>query len=277
MTRQNIQKTVAQAAAQNNLTIDWVCDAKSLERAAGDGLLSLYCDVFAEAPYFETFSPDEVFGFFMNAVQQGGLVLTARDPQNDRRIGAFVSSIPLRAKESIATHVSPILDTARTAYFAEDGVAAPLRRRGISGVMKKLLIECNALSGFDNVLLRTSIDSYPQISAVTKAGGRVMSGVFQDVASPRQGGEIALDRRVFFLFNTLATPQPTALINRVTVAGIAGYNTAFIQDDVAAEDRMGLCYRLRDTYAAIDKVVFSAPKDVKASQIAFDAKIYVPA
>jgi hypothetical protein len=277
--RQNITKTVAQTGAQNNLTIDWVSDTRSMERAAGDGLLTLYRDVFAEAPYFETFTDDEVFGFFMTAVDQGGLVLTARDPNNEGRIGAFVSSIPLAAKESVASHVSDILDTTRCAYFAEDGVAANLRRRGISGTMKKILIECNALAGFDNVLLRTSINSYPQISAVTKAGGRVISGLFQDVASPKQSGETAMDRRVFFLFNRQAAQQQTAIINRVTIAEIEGRNTAIIQDPVQATDRPSLALRLRDTYAAIDHVVFNEMQGMKSnpSRVAFDAKMYVPA
>lgn len=273
-----IAKTVAQTGAQNNLTIDWVSDARAMERAAGDGLLTLYRDVFAEAPYFETFTDDEVFTTFMTAIDQGGMVLTARNPNDEAHIGAFVSSIPLAAKESIANHVGGILDTSRTAYFAEDGVAANLRRRGISGVMKKLLIECNALCGFDNVLLRTSINSYPQISAVTKAGGRVISGLFQDVASPKQGGEIAMDRRVFFLFNTRAAQQQTALISRVTIAEIEGRNTAIIQDPVDVTDRPSLAFRLRDTYAAIDRVVFNEIQNTKATQnrIAFDAKMYVP-
>gem|GEM_PF-5511971 len=125
----------------------------------------------------------------------------------------------------------------------------------------------------------TSINSYPQISAVTKAGGRVISGLFQDVASPKQSGETAMDRRVFFLFNRQAAQQQTAIINRVTIAEIEGRNTAIIQDPVQATDRPSLAFRLRDTYAAIDRVVFNETQGMKAnpSRVAFDAKMYVPA
>lgn len=277
--RQNIAKTVAQTGAQNNLTIDWVKDARSMDRAAENGLLTLYRDVFAEAPYFETFTDGEVFDVFMGAVNSGGFVLTARDPNNTHRIGAFVSSVPLAGKASLAAYLGDNIDTNRTAYFAEDGVAINLRRRGISSAMKTLLIECNALAGFDNVLLRTSINSFPQISAVTKAGGRVISGLFQDVASPKQNGEMEMDRRVFFLFNAQAQKQQTAVINRVTVTEIAGRTIAIVQDSVDRAEKTAIAYRLRDTYAAIDNVVFDDIRAMKINpnRVIFDAKLYVPA
>ncbi len=90
-----------------------------------------------------------------------------------------------------------------TAYFAEDSVAATLRRRSISS--------------FDTLLLRTSIDSFLQISAITKTGGRVISVLFQDIARPKQGGVIETDRHVFFLFNARARGQSTSYLNNVII------------------------------------------------------------
>lgn len=270
---QSIAEIVERTSAETGLSIRWLDGQDTLERAAGDGLLALYQKIFAEPPYHEDFSQDEVRGIFADTLKAQGLIFTASLKDEFNKVSGFVSSLPLAAKKSVADHVRPILDIERTAYFAEDGIAAGLRRNGISGIMKRLLLEANRISGFDQVLLRTSIESYPQISAVTKAGGKVIADLFQQVASPKQGGLIAQDTRVFFLFKA-GEQQDCDILSRVTIIRAGEEDIAIIRDRVPGGQQDDIARRIQKTYAGVRQVVFS--DTVVPEKPIFDAKLYLP-
>jgi hypothetical protein len=271
--KRSIAQTVARTAAKNDLAIRWLDDPASLDQAAGDGLLFLYQQVFAEPPYHESFSEEDVLGFFAETLKAGGFIFTVSLKNEFNKISGFVSSLPLAAKKPVADHVRGILDVEKTAYFAEDGIAKALRRNGISGVMKRLLLESNQLAGYEQVLLRTSIESYPQISAVTKAGGKVIADLFQQVASPKQGGTIALDTRVFYLF---AGKNPACdVLSRVTIIRPQQQDIAIVRDPIPADRQADIARRIQTTYAGVEQVIFS-DTPAKPVNTLFDAKMYLP-
>ncbi|MGZ9097072.1 MAG: hypothetical protein ACXW30_02100 [Micavibrio sp.] len=272
--KRSIAQTAARTAAENGLAIRWLDDPACLNKAAGDGLLSLYQQIFAEPPYHESFTENEVFKSFTDTLKAGGLIFTVSLKDEFNKVSGFVSSLPLAAKKSVADHVGDILEVGKTAYFAEDGIAKELRRNGISGVMKRLLLESNRLAGYEQVLLRTSIESYPQISAVTKAGGRVIANVFQQVASPKQGGTVALDTRVFYLF-TDKKNAPCDVLSRVTIIRPQQQDIALVRDQIPADRQADIARRIQTTYAGVKQVIFSdAP--ARSVNMLFDAKMYLP-
>jgi len=268
-----IAEIVAGTAAETGLPLRWVDSLGNLGKAADDGLLALYQKIFAEPPYHEDFSQDEVWNIFADTLKAQGLIFTVSLKDQFNRVSGFASSLPLAAKKSVADHVAGILDIEKTAYFAEDGIAAGLRRNGMSGVMKRLLLDANRIAGFDQVLLRTSIESYPQISAVTKAGGKVIADLFQQVASPKQGGLMAQDTRVFFLF-TSGERQDCDVLSRVTIIRSGQQDIAMIRDRIPGDAQADIARRIQTTYAGVKQVVFS-DKDVPERPV-FDAKLYLP-
>ena len=71
--RRAIAQNVAETAENNGMRIVWAADRAALDRAAEQGLLTLYRDIFAEPPYCESFTDDEVYGFFMDTIKELGL------------------------------------------------------------------------------------------------------------------------------------------------------------------------------------------------------------
>lgn len=199
-----IQEQIKKAEQEKGLIINFINDINRLAEAGKNGLFKMYKDIFAEAPYFEKFSIDEVKDYFTEIFKKGGIILTAYTPQKNKNdiITAFTASIPLKEKPSVAEITSPYVDVDTTCYLAEDAVIPERRRQGISRSMKGLLLSFNREAGFKTALLRTSADSSNnQLPAVKQLGAKQINNLEQEVDSLKLDGNIKSDKRVFFTFD----------------------------------------------------------------------------
>jgi len=242
--------------AKTGLLLSWIRTTDELTRVLDEGLTELYQQVFADFPYNEKFSVEEVKSAFEATLNAGGLIFTASAPDNRKTI-AFVSSVPLRAEPSISDVVKSVVDLQTTSYFSEDGVAQAWRRQNISTNMKDMLLTANYLLGYDNVILRTSLYNYPQIASVSKSGGVVISEISQDVESKRGDGTISSDKRIFYLFDLEAKKENNAeIFNRVTVARPGGNDTAIVWDYVPRASQGAVSLNIQKIYPGVEQVMF---------------------
>ncbi len=175
--------------------------AGQLDIYLNKGLIRLYKDVFGGAPYFEKFSEAEVRDCFQEFLKRQGQIFLAVNPADDKPV-AFIVSVPLRNEFNMAAFAKRNgIGVRNAAYLAEDGVDASFRRGGLSARMKALLLETCKMEGFSKVLVRTSAQNYPQISAINKAGGRVVRGVLQNVDRTRLDGTTTNDVNAFYIFD----------------------------------------------------------------------------
>jgi len=198
-----IQEQSKKAEPEKGLIIKFVNNINKLAEAGKNGLFQMYKDIFAEAPYFEKFSVEEVKDYFTDILKEGGFIFTASTPLKEKGelMTAFVASIPLIEKPAVAEIISPYIDIKTSAYFAEDAVIPERRREGISREMKKILLNTNKEAGFDTFVLRTSKESFNQAAAVKQLGGKQVENLYQNVDSSRLDGTIKPDTRIFFTFD----------------------------------------------------------------------------
>jgi len=204
---------------RTGLRFSWVKTSEELTGVLKEGLTELYQQVYADPPYNEAFSPEDVRKVFKKTLSVGGLILTAACPDDGRTV-AFITSVPMAAAEPLVSDViNAIIPPGTASYFSEEGVARDWRRRGLSTNMKDLLLTANFLSGFENIVLRTSVYNYPQIAAINKSGGIVIPNLFQMLKAGGGDGSIITDKRAFYLFNREWTDQAENLriLNRVTI------------------------------------------------------------
>jgi len=260
---------------ENNILKDYGLTAykltseQDLQDALEAGLIKLYQDVFADPPYNESFEAEEVKEIFFSYLNSGGHIFVANNETG--RPVAFVASAPLKSDFSVAAAVNGQVSLEKTAYFAEDGVEKTLRQKGISAEMKKMLLSSCSADGLETLLLRTSASNYKQISAVNKAGGCVVAGLFQQVTSTRLDGTMEQDARSFYTFD-LNTVDPSTIttLDRVTIARPGGNDTAIVWDQVSREQQGPLSKKIQATYPGIEQVMFveDAGNGVKRGQMA---------
>ncbi|MCB9988300.1 MAG: hypothetical protein H6868_03075 [Rhodospirillales bacterium] len=227
-----------------------------LKQALNTGLNSLYQEIFAAPPYEEQFSQDEVDEIFLEYFRSKGIILVAANQEG--RPVAFVASVPLTSDFNLVAVAKDTLDIHKSAYFAEDGVDIELRKKGISNEMKSRLLTACRDEGFEAILLRTSIYNYKQISAVNKACGTVISGLFQSVTSRRSDGRMTTDTRSFYNFDLTSHPTPgqTQKLDRVTIVRPGGNDTAIVWDNIPRDQQGDLSKKIQDTYPGIEQVMF---------------------
>jgi hypothetical protein len=190
-----IQNLVLKTAEQLRLKISWIKSNEDFEKAQSLGLSDLYCDIFAEAPYFEKFDREEIANYFQDIINENGLLFIGvqeRKQKGDMLV-AFNASVALAQKPPVLELLKGRIETDTASYFAEDAVIQERRRQGISRSMKKLLLASNFCDGFDN--------SFNQIAASLQLGARRIGDLSQDVMSLRLNGENKPDRRIFFNFD----------------------------------------------------------------------------
>lgn len=203
-----------QVEEKYGLIVEKLSTPATLDACLEAGLAKLYQDVFAEAPYFEKFTIDEIKDDFQACLRDRGNILVARDPAKDFAPVAFISAVPLKSKFNLAAAVVPHVDPAKAAYLAEDGVAPAYRCKGLSSNMKKLLMEACSLEGFTQMLIRTSQSSYNQINSINKTGGTVIPGLIQDVDSTRLDGTVTSDKRALYVYDLKEEiPEPQVIAN----------------------------------------------------------------
>jgi len=273
-------KTPLQLKLQKDtgLTIDKISSSQELEGFLDRGLADLYRSVFAEPPYLESFSQDEAKECFRDYLAKKGNIFIATDPARKDKIVAFLVSIPLRTRFDLAAQAKDYVDADKAAYFADTGVDPAYRRLGLSVSLKGLLFEANRNAGFKEELSRTSQDSYKQISAFNKVGGRVIAGLFQDVASKRLDGTTTTDRRIFYAYDVMNQEKDAAAatsVGRVIIARDAGKDTAYVMSKVEQKDQASLEKRIKTSYAGVTRVAFtSRPQEIKGN-VVFDGRLYL--
>lgn len=239
-----------------NLSVYKITTEVQLKKILDEGLNDLYQSAFAGPPYNEKFTAKEVEDTFNSYFQSGANIFVAVD--NRGTPVAFVTSVPLQSDFSVASVARNHVTVDKTAYFAEDGVTTELRQQGVSAAMKSLLISACRESGFEALLLRTNAYNYRQISAVNKAGGYTLTGLFQQVTSTRSDGKTTQDTRSFYNFDlTESRAQQNLLtLERVTIVRPGGNDTAIVWDDVPRELQGSLSKRIQATYPGIEQVMF---------------------
>lgn len=262
--------------AETGLRAVQVSSRQQLEELLTGGLADLYKDVFAGEPYNEKFELDEVKDIFREFLEKKGIIFVALDPAANDRPVAFVTSVPLKAEFEIAAMVENCdnINIDAAGYFAEDGVAEDYRRRGISGRMKKLLLEANSIAGLRQVLLRTSTKNYVQINAVNKAGGRVLTPLFQKIARNTNDGGTEIDNNLFFLFNRNDMREPRVLDRVIVMRTEAGDDKAFVFDKRKLRD-IGLRGKIKKTYPRIKSVRYVLSlQELPEGRVLFDGRMY---
>ncbi len=120
-----------------------------------DQVGSLYARVFADAPYYERFTPEEGYGYLLEiAAANHGLLFLAFD--GDDVVG-FGGGLPLTYDSDICKVVNGCLKQERAFYIAELGVDHCYRGLGLS---HELINSCHRAidqEQFDQVLVRTSV------------------------------------------------------------------------------------------------------------------------
>ena len=249
-----------------------------LSRWLDNGLARLYQDVFSGPPYNESFTLDEIKSCFQDMLSKKGVIIVATDPKKNNQPVAFVVSVPLKDEFEIAAKVKDVVNPEKTSYFAEDGVDMNYRRQGLSARMKDMLLEANRAEGIPNMLLRTSNDNYAQISAVNKAGGKVLKDVFQSVARKRTDGSVTIEKSAFYLFD-LQSSIPTKEVQKISPVLVLrdnGCDRAIVLDPLAAGDKKKTTQQIRAVYDGIKEVSYASDAMVQMSGTpVFNGGLYV--
>jgi len=155
----------------------------------------LYQETFADAPYFEKFSEEEVREFFEEYRQQGILYIAS----SDTKVIGFGAMLPLpRAlPRDILDKLQTVgINVNETWYNADLGVDKDFRRKGIGTQLVKARLD--AVRG-QTVVMRTSGDNKQSQSIYQSLGFEQIPGITQVVEGRRQDGRIKKDVRIFFI------------------------------------------------------------------------------
>ncbi|KKS41420.1 MAG: hypothetical protein UV61_C0008G0106 [Candidatus Gottesmanbacteria bacterium GW2011_GWB1_43_11] len=179
--------------------VEQVTHPKDLESALGKGgLTSLYKDIFAEAPYFESFTDAAVNGFFEDYRRDGILLLASN---RDGVIG-FGAAVPLKSVPDIAEKMGiPPEYRGNRWYIADLGVKREFRRRDIGKKLTTDTIRGIQALGGKVVDLRTSVNNVIALSLYRQLGFMPIPGVTQEVTGERISGVPKTDTRMFLSKN----------------------------------------------------------------------------
>lgn len=257
---------------ETGLCVTQITASGELTSALDNGLAELYRAVFSEPPYNEKFELPEVHDIFQSFLEEKGHIFLVQDPARNMRPVAFVTSVPLHIEFNVVSLVGKNLPVEKTAYFAEEGVDESARRQGLSIRMKDLLLKACGLSGYDRVLLRTSVLNYRQISAVNKAGGEVLPGIFQDIARNRTDGSVSNDTNAFYVFD-LKNPSAAQQLDRVVIVAQEKGDYAVVYDKLDGADQKKWASWIKESYPGVHRVSFMPI--VPDGKAVFDGKLYV--
>ncbi|KKQ34277.1 MAG: hypothetical protein US51_C0045G0005, partial [Microgenomates group bacterium GW2011_GWA2_37_6] len=138
-----------------NYAIENITTEAQLEGAFSDGLIKLYQDIFSQAPYFESFTNEQVIKIFSEYVKSG-ILFIARDGSSVIGFGAAVPISTVNDIESLLSDNN--IDPATSWYMADLGVKEELRRNGLG---KKLVQKRISFVPPDTttIVMRTSVDN----------------------------------------------------------------------------------------------------------------------
>lgn len=190
-----IEGTLIQKEGQPFVT-EQVTRPKDLESALGKGgLTSLYKDIFAEAPYFESFTGTEVNGFFED-YRRDGILLLAR---NQEGVIGFGAAVPLKSVPDIAGIIGIAPEACNNRWYIADlGVKKKFRRKDIGKTLTVNTMRRIQTLGGDIVDLRTSINNIIALSLYRQLGFLPIPLATQEVNTVKlTSGMPEADKRIF--------------------------------------------------------------------------------
>lgn len=157
-------------------------------------IIQLYKDIFKEEPYFESFSDEEVIGYFKKYIEQG-TVLIARSEQG---IVGFSAILPLNTQQEIFDLTNQFgINSENCQYIAELGAKKDNRRKLIGqGLIEELLM---TLPENVETLIRTTKANESAIALYEKLGFSRIQGMEQVIKQKRIGEVNLEDQRIFLI------------------------------------------------------------------------------
>ncbi len=154
-----------------------------------------YQSIFAQAPYFERFFPNEAEGVLRRCLQTPGHIslLVVRGAT---QVVGFAMGVPLASRQDVYREMGGLLPVAHTFYLAELGVLPDYRSRGLGALLIQKRLETIDPKIFSHVVLRTSTSLDVSTNLYQQAGFEDI-GVYQEVSSRRIDGGVRTDRRLF--------------------------------------------------------------------------------
>lgn len=172
--------------------IEKITRSEDLDTLFDLGLITLYKEIFAEPPYFESFSDDEVRDMFIQYVSEGMLFI-ARDTVG---ILGFGAAVPLSRVPGVYECVSGTFPYPENVWYMADlGVRKADRNKGIG---KKLVTRRLEQIKGKTALMRTSENNIISQSLYYSLGFMPVTGAEQQVRQDRMTGSVETDRRIFF-------------------------------------------------------------------------------
>lgn len=168
--------------------------------------ISMYKDVFSEAPYFETYEDSWVEENIWNLHIESGCLFLAL--HNDHVVG-FGAAIPVYLDQKVYDFLNKQknlpFDLKSTFYMSELAVASPFRKSDlhIGSMLVKKRIECAKEIGFKTYVMRTAMqDSNSKNLYTNIIGAKVLQGAVQDVEENPEEVESASKHRIYLYGNT---------------------------------------------------------------------------
>jgi len=155
-----------------------------------------YQTIFAEAPYYERFFPNEAEAVLRRCLQTPGHIslLVVRGAT---QVVGFAMGVPLASRQDVYRDMGGLLPVAHTFYLAELGVLPEFRNRGLGAMLVQKRLEMIDKKVFSHVVLRTSTSQEEGPKLYERAGFEDI-GVYQEVSARRIDGSVRTDRRLFF-------------------------------------------------------------------------------
>lgn len=249
-----------------------VAEEGGLKNLLDNGLGKLYEDVFGGAPYNEVFQEGEVDEIFVDYLNQNGRIFVLTHFETKKPM-AFMVGSPVGNKFDNISNMQPYLKGMKTAYLADDGVDVRLRRQGVSTYLKNVFFEACKKDGFEQVLLRTRVDNYAQISVVYKSGGSIIRGVDQSVSRNIKSGGVIQEPNKFFLFSFQDNAKPlTRLIENAAVVRNGGEDTIVVPE---AQDSTLTDEEILAAYPAAVAVSADQSLKEKTDQLIYSGHMYI--
>lgn len=176
--------------------VELVISGDALRASLSQGLNQLYQTVFAEPPYFESFTPEAVQAYFEEYLEKGR-VLTIRTAKDT--IAGFAACLPLKDVPDVRDAVRGTVEDENAWYIAEVGIDPALRKKGLARFLTQ--IEMEELKDIRTFIMRTTEKNVASQSLHRSLGFVQIDGVFQQVQQERTTDDVSeVDKRIFMKF-----------------------------------------------------------------------------
>lgn len=161
------------------------------------GLVALYQAIFQEPPYFESFTDEEVRGYFYEYLELGHLFVA----RTEGSLVGFSAMQPLASVPEVRSLLDGRagLNVDKSHYFADLGVKDEFRKFGYGRKLTEICL-ANVAKG-ESMFIRTSINNIPSLALYGSLGFSRMTDVNQEVEQRRVDGTLQKDTRVLLVLH----------------------------------------------------------------------------